>query len=395
MDGGAPGLRVEPCWPWRGALFNAICLVYASLVAVCTVVHQTAAWGEFPALLGAAWLAVECWSVFLLVVICRLRLCSWLAKFCGVESVRTPPQLQRRTTKTTRQGRGSWFNFVSCEMQGWRSAMEDAVLCVPRLEGASEDMALFAIFDGHGGAEVSAHAKERLAGHLGPRLVQDESAGVALKQALLDLEDDLRKRSIALGPPQALHIGAREANGRYDFMGCTAAALLLTRAALAVVNVGDSRVLKCRRGECVPLTRDHKPESPRERKRIEAAGGTVVKFGPCHRVDYNLNLSRTLGDFNYKDANVSPEDQKISPVGDVTVVEIEPEDEFLVIACDGLFELMTWKSVCAYVHNRINHMSLAEIAEGLLDEACSPNVIATCGRGTDNESVVIVKLHES
>lgn len=345
-------------------------------------------------LMGTAWLAVECWSFFLLVAICRMRLFGWLGKLAGMGTSRTAQQLQRRNAKTTREGRGPWFSFVSCEMQGWRSAMEDAVLCTPSLEGVAQDTALFAVFDGHGGAEVSAQAKDRLLGHLGPRLAKEEAQGPALKQALLDLEDELRRLGAPAGAAQALKVGGREANGRFDFVGCTAAVALLTRTSVTVVNVGDSRVLKCRRGECVPLTRDHKPESPREKKRIEAAGGTVVKFGPCYRVDYNLNLSRTLGDFNYKDPNLAPEDQKISPAGDITVVEIDQDDEFIVIACDGLFELMTWKSVCSYVKERIDRAPLAEIAEGLLEEACSPNVLATCGRGTDNESVIIVKLHE-
>merc|ERR1719183_3261382 len=119
-------------------------------------------------------------------------------------------------------------------------------------------------------------------------------------------------------------------------MGCTASVALLSPTSVTVANVGDSRVFKCRAGQCVPLTRDHKPESPRERRRIEAAGGTVVQYGPCYRIDHNLNLSRALADFHYKDPNVPPEEQKISPSADVTVVDIDEDDEFLVVACDGL-----------------------------------------------------------
>lgn len=389
-SGAAPATGKEACWPLRTSLFNALSLVYGCLVVVCAVVHHHSAWGRFPLLLGTAWVAVEFWTLVLLVVTCRTQLPSWLGKLAALPSGRSSQPMQKRTAKTTRQGRSSWFSYASSEMQGWRSAMEDAVLCVPSLEVA-EDLALFAVFDGHGGAEVSAKAAERLINHLSPRLGREEAPGVALKHALLDLEEELRRMGAPSSASQALHVGGR-ASGKYDLVGCTAAAAILSRTSVAVVNVGDSRVLKCRRGECVPLTRDHKPESPRERKRIEAAGGTVVKFGPCYRVDYNLNLSRTLGDFYYKDSNLAPEDQKISPVGDITVIEIDPEDEFLLIGCDGLFELMTWKSVCEYVHERIDHMPLTEIAEGLLDQCCSPNVLATCGRGTDNESVIIIKL---
>merc|ERR1711862_638811 len=147
--------------------------------------------------------------------------------------------------------------------------------------------------------------------------------------ALLDIEDELRQNNSHVVP------GPSGLCGRYDFVGCTATAALLTRSSVTCVNVGDSRIFKCRNGECVPLTRDHKPESPRERKRIEAAGGMVVKIGPCYRIDCNLNLSRALADFKYKDPNLAPEDQKVSPVGDVTNVDIDEHDEFLVGACDG------------------------------------------------------------
>merc|ERR1712129_521745 len=121
-----------------------------------------------------------------------------------------------------------------------------------------------------------------------------------------------------------------------------------------------------------------------------------AKNGPCYRVDFCLNMSRALGDFQFKDPLLPPEHQKISPVADVTTVEIDDDDEFLVVACDGLFELMTWKTVCEYVQKRIRgDTPLTEIAEGLLDACCSEDVVASRYAGTDNESVIIVKFSQT
>jgi len=377
--------------PWNLPTFNLILIVYVVFVALCLVLHHMAPWGQFPVLSSTIWLAVETWSVLLLLFAVRSQCVKWGVKGFSMLSPRSilPPQQQmrRRTAKTTHSGQGPFFKYATCEMQGWRASMEDAVVCAPKLEWFAEDAALFGVFDGHGGAEVSAFVASRIEGRLRDVIQREEAPGPALKQTLLEIEDEMRSLNSA-GSALTLRGG-----GRYDFVGCTAAVALLTRTALAVVNVGDSRIFKCRQGDCVPLTRDHKPESPRERRRIEAAGGTVVQVGPCYRIDCNLNLSRALGDFKYKDSSLAPEDQKVSPVGDVTVVDVDSQDEFVVIACDGLFELMTWTSVCSYVRERIRRgMPLAQIAEGLLDECCSPNMLATMRRGTDNETVIIVQL---
>lgn len=344
---------------------------------------------------------LQFWLLAFMLYQCRDRCAEWANVFARLAAGGASPTRRARTVKTTHTGRGSWFSFASCEMQGWRDAMEDAVVCLPAMDGVQEDLSLFAVFDGHGGSEVSAYASEQIIDRVRERLAGDVAPGAALKQTLLDIEGDLRKLNKPCTPFNSVrpavayvHPSLGKDRCRYDFMGCTAVAALLTRSSVTVVNVGDSRVLKCRGGKCIPLTRDHKPESPRERRRIEAAGGTVVKMGPCYRVDGMLNLSRALGDFRYKDHDLAPEDQKVSPVGDVMTVEIDKDDEFLLVACDGLFELMTWESVCEYVHQRLPHMPLAKIAEGLLDECCSPDVHSTCGRGTDNESVILVKLHD-
>jgi hypothetical protein len=73
--------------------------------------------------------------------------------------------------------------------------------------------------------------------------------------------------------------------------------------------------------------------APGEKARISAAGG-FVDFG---RVNGNLALSRAIGDFEFKkSADLSPEQQIVTANPDVTTHELSADDEFLVIACDGM-----------------------------------------------------------
>ena len=70
-----------------------------------------------------------------------------------------------------------------------------------------------------------------------------------------------------------------------------------------------------------------------EKARISAAGG-FVDFG---RVNGNLALSRAIGDFEFKkSADLSPEQQIVTAFPDVITHEVSSDDEFLVIACDGM-----------------------------------------------------------
>ena len=82
--------------------------------------------------------------------------------------------------------------------------------------------------------------------------------------------------------------------------GCTACSALITPTKIYVANSGDSRAVLARKsGEkcvAVDMSEDHKPELEREKKRIEKAGGFVED----NRVKGVLNLSRSLGDLEYK-----------------------------------------------------------------------------------------------
>jgi len=69
-----------------------------------------------------------------------------------------------------------------------------------------------------------------------------------------------------------------------------------------------------------------------EKARIQAAGG-FVDFG---RVNGNLALSRAIGDFEFKkSADLPPEQQIVTAFPDVEIHDINEDDEFLVVACDG------------------------------------------------------------
>lgn len=145
--------------------------------------------------------------------------------------------------------------------------------------------------------------------------------------------------------------------------GCTAVVALISGRDLIVANCGDSRAIVCRAGKVVEMSFDHKPEDEIELNRIKKAGGRVTLDG---RVNGGLNLSRAIGDHGYKvNKELSAEEQMISALPDLKRVTLEPEDEFMVLACDGIWNYMSNEEVVGFVKQRIDagKLTLAEICE--------------------------------
>jgi serine/threonine protein phosphatase PrpC len=84
--------------------------------------------------------------------------------------------------------------------------------------------------------------------------------------------------------------------------GCTATVVLVTDTEIYCANAGDSRGVVSNSGKAIEMSIDHKPELPTERERIEKAGGFVEE----NRVKGVLNLSRSLGDLEYKQDTTIP-----------------------------------------------------------------------------------------
>ncbi|CAM9522550.1 unnamed protein product [Scytosiphon promiscuus] len=255
-----------------------------------------------------------------------------------------------------------------------------------------EDAALFGVFDGHGGKAVAEFCKERLPG-------------------LLAASPDIRAGNWKDGFPRVYHAldallasgeGQEKAGGwggsKVDGIGvgCTIVTALLDRkrrqASCYVAHAGDSRCVLCRAGRAVQLTRDHKPGMSSEYARIVAAGGHVSRAG---RVNDNLNLSRAIGDMVYKRNHLrQAKDQIISAEPDVCRFLVTPGvDEFLILACDGVWEMMNTTQVVTFVRSGLRAgMPPREVCESLLDACLSPDPKGTRYAGCDNMTVLLVLL---
>ncbi|XP_014281379.1 protein phosphatase ppm-1.G isoform X2 [Halyomorpha halys] len=176
--------------------------------------------------------------------------------------------------------------------------------------------------------------------------------------------------------------------------GCTAVVSLVTRDRIIVANAGDSRAVLSRKGEAVDLSVDHKPEDPIELKRITGAGGKVTADG---RVNGGLNLSRALGDHMYKKrSDLSAAEQMITALPDVKAMDLrEGEDEFVVLACDGIWNSMSSQEVVDFVRPLIaKGETLSSICEKLFENCLAEDTLGD-GTGCDNMTCVIVQLFPS
>lgn len=137
------------------------------------------------------------------------------------------------------------------------------------------------------------------------------------------------------------------------------------------------------------MSRDHKPMDEDERARIQKAGGFVQEG----RVNGSLALSRAIGDLEYKQSKtLPPNEQIVTAYPEIKTETIAPGDEFLVIACDGIWDVMTSQQCIDFVRQRLRHdVPLSKICEELADECMAPDTKGS-GIGCDNMSVVIVLL---
>ncbi|KAL2525659.1 Protein phosphatase 2C 16 [Abeliophyllum distichum] len=297
---------------------------------------------------------------------------------------------------------------------GRRPEMEDAVATVPRflkiplqmliddrvLDGERQRLShltthFFGVYDGHGGFQVANYCRERIHMALAEELeiimadLNNESSKDncqelwrrAFTKCFLKVDDEIGgKASIEPIVPETV--------------GSTAVVAIVCSSHIIVANCGDSRAVLCRGKEPIALSVDHKPNREDEYARIEAAGGKVIQWNG-HRVFGVLAMSRSIGDRYLK--------PWIIPDPEVVFIPRTREDECLILASDGLWDVMTNEEVCDMARKRIlvwhknNGVTLpAERGEGI-DPAAQAAAEYLSNRALqkgskDNITVVVVDL---
>lgn len=286
------------------------------------------------------------------------------------------------TTKHTQSGADERLAWAVSEMQGWRLTMEDAhagILSLDPEKGdavpAKERTSFFAVYDGHGGSTVAKFAGDTVHHRLAANdFFPKKEWNAALKRAFLETDEDLRANPDFKGDPS----------------GCTAVGVIVTpELDLICANAGDSRSVMSVGGEAKPLSYDHKPTNAAETSRIVAAGG-FVEFG---RVNGNLALSRALGDFEFKQSPSLPAEQQVVTADpDINSHTHTEEDEFIVVACDGIWDVLTSQQVIDFVRLSIaKGQTLEQICESMMDRCLAPDS-DWGGVGCDNMTMMVVAI---
>jgi serine/threonine protein phosphatase PrpC len=259
--------------------------------------------------------------------------------------------------------------------------MEDAHFAhinVREVEG--QPASLFGILDGHCGRRVADLGSQ----YFPEFYLSHPDAGKNPAAALVDSGIRTDHRVF-----QTIH---RQDGGSTLIVG-----LILGRT-LYVACIGDARAVLCEAGRAVAMSIDHKPTDPAEQQRVSRCGG-MVHFG---RVGGCLAVSRALGDFEFKFNGLKyvHKEYQVSNVADIRSINLTDASQFVILACDGLWDVMTndeavqW--VTDYIGRAVETSKSATIDRSKVLNNCSQALAEhAVNRGSmDNVSVTLIALHE-
>ena len=237
-----------------------------------------------------------------------------------------------------------WVSYA--EMKGARDTMEDA-LCVNSL--IQKDIDIYAVFDGHSGSKTSTFGSLYLID-----IFRSPGAKFTKRYLFITLKKltkVLRKRNFHDGATMAVALF----NGKKVLTG----------------HIGDSRILILNDdGDVKFSTVDHKPSQRSEFERIHNAGGRVEN----NRIQGILAPGRSLGDFLIPGNSAQPE---------IHEYEIQPDDRWIIVACDGVFDVLSNEFIGRVAANSTDATSLAFDLRNLAYSSVS----------LDNITVVVCDIH--
>ena len=222
------------------------------------------------------------------------------------------------------------------------------------------NQSLFCLFDGHGGDMVSKYLQKNF--HLVYKAILT-AYNFNIEQSLIASFKEIDKKIKDL---ELVSVGST---------GCVVHVVQETVSTLRVycANVGDTRCCLISPVNHRRLTYDHRADDPEEKKRILNSGGSVING----RVMGALMLSRAFGDFEFKSFGV-----KCDPYFHQIQIDLNEKNQFLIIACDGVWDVMDEDDIRQLIMFCNNS-----------EELCKQIIKGSIKRGAwDNLSVFVVKL---
>ncbi|KAI6679547.1 hypothetical protein NL676_033428 [Syzygium grande] len=292
-----------------------------------------------------------------------------------------------------RNNRGVAWGFTS--VIGRRKEMEDAVAVVPgfmsracghvggcsapgsRASGEISPVHFFGVYDGHGGSQVAQFCAARM----------HEVIAEEWNREAMDGFEWQRKWEAAFSTGfERADDEVMTAAAAPEMVGSTAVVVILSGCQIIASNCGDSRAILCRGTQTIPLTVDQKPDRHDELTRIEETGGRVINWNGA-RVFGVLAMSRAIGDRYLR--------PWIIPVPEITFTTRRDEDECLILASDGIWDVMTNDEVGEVARRLLRRRRRLMMVDEISPAQAAADYLTEIAKGrnsSDNISIIVVDL---
>lgn len=223
------------------------------------------------------------------------------------------------------------MSIYVASLKGKRPQNEDTHFISENLNGSNSNASnvdFCAIFDGHGGSGVSEILAKTLPHFFVKKSIKYPISNKYIGQVYDEVQEMLKtkrkKLSQECGSTALISLRFIDDNSEW----------------LTILNTGDSRCVLCRDNIALPLTKDHKPSWPEENNRITKLGGKIVSDGYDLRIG-SLSVSRAFGDLD-----ATP---YVTHTPEIFKYKIEKKDKFIILACDGLWDVLECQDAVNYI----------------------------------------------
>lgn len=273
-----------------------------------------------------------------------------------------------------------------------RTYNEDKAMIILNIKSSSAnkpdkpwpECSFFGLYDGHGGKACSNFLRDNLHHYIINDPYFPENPKQAITRGFAKAEMEFIRMAKDIG----------------EKSGSCAIVTLIVGKNCYIANVGDSRaVMSGNQGQQIyTLTNDHKPAEPSEQTRIQEAGGKIYYNSSGNDNSNNriyrvfpgrLSVSRTIGDMDAKAIEMGGNPNVVIATPEIKSFKIRKDYDFIVMGCDGIFDVMTTKEVVSQVWS--SNYKNEDMVPNACRNAVESIVLGSMRKGsTDNVTAMII-----